>query len=340
MAEPRRTSFWLCLYVLAAAAAAALLKFGKPVLLPFVLAAFFFYVFDPVVRFLAARRVPRWAGIALVSLFYLGLIGGLGTIATRGVAGVIEDYPRYEPKVDRLWRKAAPKLGLEAKPLAETGFMKDFQKRAEKAAPAAAGYTLGGAAEALLVLAYLVFMLAAAPRSRARWKSAFPAKADRIIETIDKVERRMVRFLWYHLLVNLGTSAAVLVALLAIGVKGAPFWALLNFVAQYVPNVGPVLASLPPIAVALVEEPKKGALTAGVLLVVQVLAGNFLEPKVVGKGMRLDPVAVLFAVVFFGYVWGGLGMLLAVPILVWLVTVCENVRGFEPVAALLRGAED
>lgn len=336
----RRTSFWLALYVIAVAAGLLLLKAGKTVLLPFVLAAFLFYIFDPVVRLLHGRGLPRWAGIGLVSLFLAGLLAAVGATAVRGLSDLVAEYPSYEPKLDRTWRRLAPKLGLEAKPLSQTSYAVELREKAEKSAPKAAAYALSLAGEALLVLAYLVFMLAAAPHSRARWHKAFPRKAGRIIETIDDVERRMVRFLWYHLLVNLGTSTAVLVALLAVGVRGAVFWALLNFIAQYVPNVGPVLASIPPIAVAFAEDPSKGCLTAGILLVVQVLAGNFLEPKVVGKGMRLDPVAVLFAVILFGYIWGGLGMLLATPILVWLVTVCEKVEGFEPLAAILRGAEE
>lgn len=300
----------------------------RPVLLPFALAAFLFYLSEPVVRKLAAWSLPRALGITLVLIVGLGALGASLTVVGRAGAALAADAPRYQRALDA-------RLGER-----EAWVARDLSGRLIPRAINALAGTAAAAGTAALVFAYLAFMLVEAPRAPARWSRAFPRAKDNILAVAGKLERRMIRFVWLQTLVSLGTAVVFWGILTAHGVKLAGFWSMINFVSQFVPNVGPIVSSVPPILALLLEgEPRKAGSLAAFLLVSQAVVGNFVEPKVVGGGVRLDPIAVLLGIVFFGWLWGLAGAFLAVPLLIALQAVCEELPSLRPVAELLRAVE-
>lgn len=317
---------------LAAAAAVCvvvfMLKALKPVLLPFAIALFLFYLADPGVQFLSRRGVPRFIGVALMLFLVLAaLMGGLA-VASRGAVALAKDAPRYEARIKEVLGRAG---GFWAERLPE---------RARRQVPKGLGLVGDAAGVTALVFAYLAFLLIEAPRSRERWRRALPGHADEIVAVIDKLEHRMVRFLRLQTIVSAGTALVFWLILRVHGIELAALWSLLNFVSQYVPNIGPIVSSVPPVAMALLAAtPEKALSLAASLLCSQFVIGNFIEPMAIGHGMRLDPISVLLGIVFFGWLWGIAGAFLAVPILVGLKTICEEVPVLRPFAGLLEGTE-
>lgn len=301
----------------------------KTVLVPLAFAAFLFYLAEPMVRWLARRGLPRLAAVALVLLAGAAAFGGALYFVGSAAAALTQDAPRFERQLDALLgperaRRLVSRLPQQAPgPLSAAGSLGAF----------------GGAV--LLVFAYLAFLLAGAPRSRLRWRRAFPERAAAIISALEDVEEELIRYFWLTTAVSAGTSVLVWAVLAGHGVRFAAFWAFLNFLAQFVPNVGPLVASVPPVMMAWVDGgPGPAASTAGFLLALQFLIGNFVEPKVIGQGVRLDPVFVLLGIVFFGWLWGVAGAFLAVPLLIAVKLGCERVKDLKPVAGLLQGTEE
>lgn len=138
-------------------------------------------------------------------------------------------------------------------------------------------------------------------------------------------------------ILSLLTSILVLIVLLLFDVDFPIVWALLTFLLNFIPNIGSILASLLPILIAVLQfDSFVTVIWLSVCLVgIQFVMGNIIEPKFMGEGVDLSPVLILFALIAWGYLWGFIGMLLAVPLTVLMKIVFENIKSLAPVAKLM-----
>jgi predicted PurR-regulated permease PerM len=122
-----------------------------------------------------------------------------------------------------------------------------------------------------------------------------------------------------------------------IGVDFAVTWGALAFFLNFIPTVGSMIASIPPILVALVQFDTfwPAVVTALALLTIQMVIGNGITPKVMGDQLNLSPVVVLISLVFWGWLWGIVGALLSTPIASAIKIVCENIDALKPISILM-----
>jgi predicted PurR-regulated permease PerM len=106
---------------------------------------------------------------------------------------------------------------------------------------------------------------------------------------------------------------------------------------NFIPTIGSIVATIPPIAVTLFQSGSisKTLLVAVLLIVIQVIVGNILEPKVMGRGLNLSPLVVLLSLIFWGWIWGIPGMLLSVPLTAAIRIAMEQIDSTRTVAALI-----
>jgi predicted PurR-regulated permease PerM len=144
-------------------------------------------------------------------------------------------------------------------------------------------------------------------------------------------------YLFLQLVISLATGVIVWFSLSLIGVDFAVTWGAMAFFLNFIPTVGSILASVPPILVALVQFPSiwPAVGTAVVLLMIQMTIGNVVAPKVLGERLNLSPVVVLISLVFWGWLWGVVGALLSVPIASAIKIVCGNVEPLRPISILM-----
>ncbi len=144
--------------------------------------------------------------------------------------------------------------------------------------------------------------------------------------------------MWVKTLTSAITGVATWLAALAFGLPLAWVWGFLAFLLEYIPSVGSALAVIPPTLMALAEGGMPKA--AAVLLVIgglQVFFGNVVDPRLEGKLMSLSPFGVLLSIVFWGWLWGPAGALLAVPLTVAAVIACRHIPGARGVATVVAG---
>ena len=148
------------------------------------------------------------------------------------------------------------------------------------------------------------------------------------------------------LLVKFGTSAGLAViftvGLLIIGVNYAYIWGPLAGLLNLIPYIGPIIGAIPPLIVAGVQF---GAIMPVIwvlllFLIFQNLEGNIISPKLMGDKLNLNPLAILVSVMFWTWLWGAIGIILAIPITASLKVVCDNVESLEPIGILLGGSKD
>ena len=342
MEAPSSPGFRALLSVAAVVVVVAGLKAAAVFFLPFFLALFLTILSLPFFTRLLARRVPAGLAIAATMLIVVVVLAVVGGVITASVADLTAKLPEYQERlraaavaaVDWLeaHRVAVPRqITTEALDL---GAVVNF-----------VGNAFRGVATALsaflLVLLMMVFMLWEAVilpgklQVAARWG---PLELERWQPIVVRVQRYLI----LKTAISLATGLAAGLLCWAVGLDFALFWGFLAFLLNYIPNIGSVIAALPPAALALIQlsVPRALAIAAG-YLVVNVVFGNLLEPAVMGRGLRMSPLTIFLALVFWGWLWGPLGMILSVPLTVSIKILMESTESLRWVAALLdRKARD
>lgn len=319
----------------------------KAILLPFVIAVFLGQIFIPATAALRRRRVPLGVAIALILVGVSALLFAFSWVIYSSALGFKASLPFYEARLGGLWNDAVARLIATFPFLREPveGFhWQEVVKVSSLTGLLAAG--LGSLMvffnELFLVLLYLVFLLAGSESFPHKLKRALHERADRVAAVIGNIEEQVRKYLVTKTLVNLGHGILVGLLLAAFGVDFAALWGFLTFVAHYIPHVGAVISvGLPTVFLLLQFESTGWALLIAALnLALQFAIGNVVEPRIMGHSLDLSPVLVLLSLIFWGWLWGAWGMVLAVPITSMLKIVCENVEALRPLSVLMSGSAE
>ncbi|MFZ5652896.1 MAG: AI-2E family transporter [Pseudomonadota bacterium] len=313
------------LYTAAFVVVVAGMKAAASLLVPFLLAIFIALISAPPVAWLKARRVPAGAAIALMVLAILVSGVLVGALVGNSIVEFRQDLPRYQQRL--LDMGAGVQSWLNAMGLAvDIGDLRDrinpgvVMQFAGNTLASLAGMTTDG----LLILLTAVFILAEQVGFRDKLAQARNVPAASLV-AIGSFTDSVNRYLGLKTLTSLLTGMVVGLGLWAIGVDYAVMWALLAFLLNYVPTIGSILAGAPPVLLALVQLGPVSALLATVLqVVVNVVVGNILEPRWMGRGLNLSPLVVFVSLVFWGWVLGPIGMFLSVPLTMLVKIALEN----------------
>ncbi|MBR9975805.1 MAG: AI-2E family transporter [Bacteroidetes bacterium] len=331
--------------VLAIIALGAVMLVLKSVLLPFIFAVFLSYIFKPVVIFLKKRRVPMIIALLVVLLVISGLFFGLGAIIYSSFESFVREAPKYQNKLALLLREGTLLLddiaaSVNVKP--ENVSLSDLVDVSSLTAvlTSGAGSFVSGLGNFFLIMLLMMFILAGSGVFVNKVRHAFPEEhAVRLASVIESIDLRVRQYLIAKTLISLGTGALTTTILLIFGVDFALLWGFLTFLLNFIPNIGSFVAMVFPILISFLQfDTVSTPLVLLVLLALtQALMGNVIEPKLMGVSLDLSPLLVLAALVFWGWLWGLWGMILAVPMMSILKIVFENIDSLRPVAVIMAG---
>ncbi|MBU3740901.1 MAG: AI-2E family transporter [Candidatus Kapabacteria bacterium] len=329
--------------VLAVLASAAVLYALRSIMLPLVLAGLLSILFRPLVNRLRAWKVPSVLCLVIVLLIVSSALWTIYTIGAAGTSSVIEKAPEYDIRVQQL----SDQITAWVRDLTTMIYGRPTKIRLENIVNVSTltgvaaqwlGSVVSFVSDAFLVLLFLVFMIPAGEH--------FPRKLQAATKDVDwldathvydRVYSDVVRYISVKTIMNAINGLATWALLEAFGVDFAPLLGLLSFLLHYLPNIGSVVSTVLPTVVALLQFGTiGGTLSVTIpLIIVQGGIGNVLEPKVMGKSLDLSPVVVLFALVFWGWMWGVTGMILSVPIMAVIKSVLEATTSTRPLAVLM-----
>ena len=154
---------------------------------------------------------------------------------------------------------------------------------------------------------------------------------------VQKIDHQIQKYLAIKTIVSLATGLMAALVLLIFGVDFAIVFGFMTFLLNYIPNIGSIIATSLPVLIAVFQfETIWPAFWILIILgSIQMLMGNLLEPRLMGQGLGLSPLVVLFSLFFWGWLWGIPGMILAVPIAAIIKIVCSNVPSLEFVGELM-----
>lgn len=314
------------------------LKLAGALLLPFLVAVFFSIVVAPLVLWLERRGIPPGIAVLLTMLGVLGVMLGFGALVTQSIASFDEALPGYRAALDDAFAELV-------RALAEYGIHLEDVLRGESLEPGMvvgmAGSFVGNVIAALsntaLVLLTMVFILLEVAGFPAKLRAALDDPQAELAE-FSEIMAEVQRYLGIKTVVSIATGLCVAAMLAVAGVDFPLLWGMVAFLLNFVPNVGSIIAAIPAMAVALVQ-PGLGPVTVAVVglgyLVINTVIGNLIEPQLMGRRLGLSPLVVFVSLVFWGWVWGPIGMVLSVPVTIAARIVLERTEGLRWVAVLL-----
>ncbi|MCF7818239.1 MAG: AI-2E family transporter [Kiritimatiellales bacterium] len=327
------------LSVLVVFAVATAFKAAQSVLIPLMIAWLLSYICGPVVTFLVHKKVPLGLSVFAVLILVLGVCYLGGTFLSGRVRAVLAESPKYLAQLNAIYTDATSNLKIPEDYLAEINWAQKLGPKAAALSGSLAVFMGSFLSKLILVLIFLVFMLLGKPYFKYKVAKAFrPERATVLSGVMASISKQIGQYLVVKVAISGTTGVLVWLGLTLLGVEFALTWGALAFFLNFIPSIGSILASVPPILLAVVQfypSVWMPVFTAIILLSIQMVMGNVIEPKLVGDSLNLSPVVILLSLVFFGWLWGIVGALMSVPIAAAIKIVCENIEGLKPISVLM-----
>lgn len=327
------------LSVLVVFVVAAAFKVAHTVVIPLMIAWLLSYICGPVVNYQVHKKIPL--GLAVLAVLVLVLfVCYLGGVFLGGrVRAVLTESPKYIEQLNMIYQDLIIKLKVPDDLLTDINWTEQLGPKVASMSVSVAGFMGNFLGKLTLVLIFLVFMLLGKPYFKYKLAAAFPPdRAAQFTDMTTSISKQIGQYLVVKVAISGTTGVLVWLALTLLKVEFALTWGALSFFLNFIPSIGSILASIPPILLAVVQYYPSlwtPVLTAVVLLLIQMTMGNVIEPKIMGDSLNLSPVVILLALVFFGWMWGMVGALLSVPIAAAIKIVCENIEALKPISILM-----
>ena len=325
----------ICLLVLSTIATGAALYWLRGIMVPFVLAVFFSIALSPVIHAqMQYLRFPSGLAIISTTLVFFALLAGVGTIVSNSITQLAANAAAYQAQINGLMGLIQTELPWESVGL--DPHSRGFEELFKVPAKSVGGFIVGTTnaifdllSKGLIVMIFTTFLLAGTKST--------PGVDDGVQALVTS---RIKRYLVSQTAISAATGSLVWLILTVLGVDLAAVFGLFAFMLNFIPSLGSIIATLLPLPVVMLspEISTTGAVLAIALPgIVQFAIGNVIAPKVLGDALNLHPVSVLLALMFWGALWGIVGMLLAVPITATLRIFLERFDITAPMARILSG---
>lgn len=315
------------------------LRVSRPVLLPLVAALFVIMLAWPAQRWLA-RRTPWAIAVALTFLATLVAVAGVLWMLAWCAELVIEHARQNPDAIERarsLLARATARVGIDLPAIGQGGGGGGGGNPSGNTVASAARMVESAFGLLFLALAFVALGMAEIRAAERRVRRQLGDQADRIFELTEEISVAFRRFVAAKSLASLLTGIASFALAAALGLDLAVVWGFLAFLLEYVPTIGSMLAVVPPTLFAFIEseDVRRPLIVLASFSVLQVVMGNFVDPRIEGRILAISPFAVLLAIVFWGWVWGVPGAVLGVPLTVAVLIACRHFERARWVADLL-----
>lgn len=340
---------------------AAGLRAAVSILVPFLMAVFLAIIATPALFWLQKKRIPTALAITIISAVLL--IGGilLGALLAAAIADFTRDLPEFEKNLHNTILRWSEHLSYAQPAQIEGGqdSAESLSRHAEEKVNQILQIVresfqkyihpdqiiqllrdmltqLGSIlANGFLIYLTMIFILMEASILPAKIRAA-TLQSPEIFENLSKVANDVKRYLAIKTVISLLTGLFITFLLLILKVNYAVLWGLLAFLLNFVPTIGSLIAAVPAVLLALLQAgPGTALLTAAGYLAVNVVLGNFIEPKVMGERLGLSVLVVFLSLIFWGWILGPFGMLLAVPLTMLFKIILQSREDTRWLATLL-----
>lgn len=309
---------------------------ASSIIVPFLLSVFIAVMCAGPFSWMRRKRVPAVVAVAVIISVIIGAMIGVGAYIGASVSDFMLQMPVYQKRIQELLITLVIWLRSYGISVSENVFLQYLDPGSVMQVVANILSGLGSVLTyAFLILFIVVFILIEAASFAEKLMTAHGASGTSV-EAIDRIFHIIEKYLALKTWISLFTGVVVMLWLMMLGVKYSVLWGLVTFLLNYIPNIGPLLAAIPPILLSLVDS---GPFSAGMVtlgyIIIKTITADILEPYFMGKGLSLSMLVVFLSLIFWGWVLGPVGMLLSVPLTMILKIVCESFESTTWIAILL-----
>ncbi len=273
-------------------------------------------------EWLKRKGVPETLAIIAVIIGILVMLSLISLIIGSSVNNFMDKLPFYEQKVNSLWASTLQSM-------IDYGLVDDDFNLLQEINPGSLASVAGGflagmgnvGAQALLVFIIFIFMIFEASAFGKKLRYVSPNSSGQT----DNILSRLKKYFRIKFLTSLATGLLITIALIIIGVDFPVLWGFLAFMLNFIPSVGSFIAAIPAVLLALIQiSPLAALITAIVYFSINTLVGNIVEPQLMGRNLGLSPLIVFVSMIFFGFILGPIGMLIATPLTIAIKIILDS----------------
>ena len=351
------------LVVLAILGSLFVLQWARAVFIPVMLSVLLSYAFSPLVNWLEVKRLPRWLTSAVLLLGILGALGSGAYLLRLEAARLITALPAAAQKLGQALKSTSGKSDNALETVQKAAAQIEQATRDSAAASGAARgatrvmieparfnikdylwtgtiglFALMGQVAVVVFLTYFLMLSGDAFR-RKLVKLAGPSLSKKKItlQALHEITGQIQRYLQVQLLTSLLVGVLTGLALLYLGLENAAAWSVVAGVLNLVPYIGSLITAAASALVAFLQfgSINMALAVGGASLLIHTVVGNLLTPWLTSQASRLSPVAVFTGLLAWGWLWGVWGLLLGIPILMMVKSVCDRVEDIKPIGEFL-----
>ncbi len=327
--------------IIAVIAVGCALWLTRSILTPLALAMFLAIMVDSFARRLENRwpKLPDALSLVAAILLSLLIFGVSAVVVVANAAAFADKLGAYQARLDQLivqfgavFRFMGGDAPASVAELVRKGNPTQFLTSLVNG-------LRGFGSDALFVLIYLGFIIAAKRGFKRKIVALFPhnRERDEAIVIFNRIRFGVERYLWVQTVTGLMIAGASWLGMMLLGLDNALFWAFLIFLASYIPIIGGIIGVVFPVVFALIQfqSPWWAVLLFGILQTIQFVVGNIITPRMQGDSLNIDPVVVLLALAAWGLLWGLPGMFLSTPLAVMAMIILAEFDGSRWIAILM-----
>lgn len=325
------------------------LYFARGFFLPVVLALLVALTFNPLVRYLSRRGIPAFASAIVLVIGLFAALGSASLYLADPISRVIADTPaiadRIEQRFEHLRGPLSKIMNLTEQVEEMTRSNEAPVEKVVIAQPGIASWaadTISGLITTLgATLVLLVFLLASGDLFLHKLVRAVPTLTDkkRSLRIVHDVEGEVSHYLRTITLINIGFGICVAGAMAALGMPNAALWGVAAAALNFIPYVGAIAGTAATLIAGLITFPTVGValLAPAAYLIFHLIESAFVTPLILGRRLELNAVAIFISLAFWGWMWGIVGALIAVPLLVVIKVFCDHFDGLSKLGEFLSG---
>lgn len=321
-----------------------ILKELQSILLPFFIALIISFLFEPYYEWLKSKRIPGALSLIIVIITILILANITSVFVITGITAFTNEIPKYTEKSKHIVETISANLN-------NWGFFNQYVKNSIDISKFVNGEAIANFAtyffssivslfgNFVLIIIYVIFLLSEFGSIRKRVLKAFSSdRSKKIADTLTDIFTDVKKYIVGKTLINLGYGTIVTLILLFFGVDFYLVWGFLAFLMAFIPNIGSLVSTVLPFLTALIQF--DGDFVKPIIILILMIAsanliGNIVEPKILGDKLNLSPILLLLSLIFWGYLWGLVGMILSVPIMSMIKIILGKFEQTKTISILM-----
>jgi len=335
-----RTTQSIAFWIIIIGGAITLLMFFKTFLRPLVTAFILWYLILELRLLIGrikikGRSLPYWVNATISTSVVILVVYGTADIIILNIEKLAINFPRYSENIAESLRELEDLMGLEK---VDDLFI-DQTAAIKSGITTTAGSFANFFGKFFLIIIYLVFIFLEEKTVERKIKLLLIRSKNRapIMESLKRINALFHNYVSIKVFTSFLTGVLSFFVLILLGIELPGLWAFLIFLLNFIPTVGSLVATLFPATFSILQFGNAQHFLWVLLGVgfVQILVGNFLEPRMMGSRLNISPMVIIVSLTFWGFIWGIMGMILAVPIMAMAIIVCSQFPATEGIAIAL-----